>query len=127
MSRHTFRHSPKLIPWFVSDVTPADFKETIAFLQDSTIFHTYHPSPSEEAHLSALASRLQGHLESGAFSLSVDPKTPLGHFDERANFWTEPWPGWDMKTRASTLWETLSKSQLVIFKVCRKAGCLGCN
>lgn len=32
-------------------------------------------------------------------------------------FWTEPWPYWNMKERASQLWSWLHDSDLVIFKV----------
>ena len=117
LSYCNFGRSPKLIPWFVSDVTAADFIETIASLVDLTFFDSYHPSPPEKEYLSTLVSRLQRHLDNGTFGLSVDPKTPFGKSDERANFWTEPWPYWDMKIRAENLWKTLSESGLVIFKV----------
>ena len=36
----------------------------------------------------------------------------------QANFWTGPWPYWDMKTRAPEVWSDLRESSLVILKVC---------
>lgn len=35
----------------------------------------------------------------------------------QANFWTGPWPYWDLKERAPQLWSDLTESSLVIFKV----------
>jgi len=110
-------HSPKLIPWFVSDVTTVDFSSTVHSLLDPSFFHCPSPDPSAKAHLSALVSRLQTHIAQGRFALSVNPRTPLGARDERADFWTEPWPYWDMKVRARSLWECLRESGLVVFKV----------
>lgn len=56
-------------------------------------------------------------MASGIFELSVPEETPLGAKNPVADFWTEPWPYWDMKERAGPLFDILSGSGLVIFKV----------
>lgn len=35
----------------------------------------------------------------------------------QADFWTGPWPNWDLQDRAPALWNDLKDSSLVIFKV----------
>jgi hypothetical protein len=124
--------SPKLIPWFVSDVTPADFAALVASLSDATFF----PAPPEDdaaaratsvAHLEAMVARWQAYLADGTFALAVARDTPLGPpradagVVAAAGFWTQPWPYWDMRLRAPELWTGLRDSGLVIFKVRRGA------
>ncbi|EIM84187.1 DUF89 domain-containing protein [Stereum hirsutum FP-91666 SS1] len=130
---------PKIIPWFVSDVTPTDFKQTFASLLSPAFFPSSptassKPSPSQQ-HLHAMVLRWQSYLENGIFALSVPLDTPLGgdvtvgtngqknvvvnlekNGVNEASFWTGPWPYWDMKELAPELWTTLSESGLVIFK-----------
>jgi len=55
-------------------------------------------------------------VESGKFELSVPKKTPLGADQPRANFWTTPFPFWDMEVRDAGLFGDLKQSGLVIFK-----------
>ncbi|KAJ3501262.1 hypothetical protein NLJ89_g9417 [Agrocybe chaxingu] len=115
---------PKLIPWFVSDVTPPDFKATFDALEDASSFFsspTFSPSDSETTHLRTMVARWQSYLASGAFSLSVPVETPLGGGgkDEKikaAEFWSSPYPYWDMRTRSPRAFESLQGSGLVIFK-----------
>ncbi|KAF8556729.1 DUF89-domain-containing protein [Imleria badia] len=117
---------PKLFPWFVSDVTPTDFESTITSLLSTTLF----PEPSipgtrSTAHLQEMVTRWRSYLEQGTFVLSTDLKEVNGQkVDGQAmvKFWTEPWPYWNMKERASPLWSWLHDSDLVIFKVCPLAG-----
>jgi hypothetical protein len=121
--------SPKLIPWFVSDVTPPDFDSLVTSLADEAFFP---PPPEDDAaaratsveHLKEMVERWQTYLADGTFALAVDRHTPLGpststHADaiKKAGFWTQPWPYWDMQTLAPEFWETLKDSGLVIFKV----------
>ncbi|KAK7440054.1 Hairy/enhancer-of-split with YRPW motif protein 2 [Stygiomarasmius scandens] len=108
---------PKLIPWFVSDVTPPDFAETIANLSDPAFLQS-SPTPEQKEHLDELTRRLKQYVESGVFSMSVPLETPLGggNLGNGANFWTSPAPYWDMKTYDRKLWEDLRESSLVIFK-----------
>lgn len=123
--------SPKLIPWFVSDVTPADFSDLVTSLSNPSFFPAPPSSPSDPqaepasvAHLEQMVQRWQRHLADGTFTLSVPRETPLGPKGdghegaaEKAGFWTMPWACWDMKDHAPALWEYLSGSGLVIFKV----------
>jgi hypothetical protein len=131
-TRPDARGSPKLIPWFVSDVTPADFATLVGSLSDAAFFP---PPPEGEdraaavADLEAMVARWQAYLADGTFALSVARDTPLGPpradaaVVEAAGFWTQPWPYWDMRLRAPELWTGLRDSGLVIFKVRRGAMC----
>ncbi|THU93833.1 DUF89 domain-containing protein [Dendrothele bispora CBS 962.96] len=108
---------PKLIPWFVSDVTPPDFKQTITSISDPAFLQST-PTPEQQDHLNELAARLKQHVESGVFSMSVPLDNPLGGggTGKEANFWTTPVPYWNMATYDNELWQDLRKSSLVIFK-----------
>lgn len=118
------RCSPKLIPWFVSDVTPADFKETLASLLDAAFFPTSvdagHGASFE--HLNHMVLRWKNYVNQGVFKLSVPAETPLGgggtEDTARADFWTAPWPYWNMESLAPEVFQVLKLSDLVIFKVC---------
>lgn len=78
--------SPKLIPWFVSDVTPPDFKSAISSLLSPTFFPESEPAAvstpqdmlESRAHLNDMVTRWAGYLESGVFALSVPLDSPLG-------------------------------------------------
>ncbi|KAJ3965874.1 DUF89 domain-containing protein [Lentinula raphanica] len=82
---------PKLIPWFVSDVTPPDFSETIKYLSDPSLFLSkpiqgdssgQSSSTTEEGgrqgHLQKLVDRLRRYVEEEVFLLSVPSGTGLG-------------------------------------------------
>jgi hypothetical protein len=109
--------SAKQIPWFVSDVTSPDFASTITFLSDACFFERSHTDSA--GCLERLTMRWKKYVDNGTFSLSVPVDTPLGGNKEPtfADFWTAPYPYWDMKVHARELWEWLSGSGLVIFKV----------
>jgi len=109
---------PKLIPWFVSDVTPPDFISAFPSLLDPSFFAS---APSEEAkeHLKTMATRWSNYIANGTFSLSVPKDTPLGGKGGKgrlAEFWTTQYPYWDMQERDRELWSDLRNSSLVIFK-----------
>jgi len=111
---------PKLIPWFVSDVTPPDFKATFTTLADVTFFPLGVASelqPDNE-HLQEMVSRWKRYLDTGVFSLSVPLETPLGGTTQSrpAEFWTTPRPYWDMETEAPETFSKLKDSGLIIFK-----------
>jgi hypothetical protein len=117
--------SPKLIPWFVSDVTPADFIQAITSLLDRSFFDSAVPSDSSSSaghgHLKHMVTRWKTYIDQGVFSLSVPMDTPLGgdrsDMSILAEFWTTPWPYWQMKDHAPELFQSLGTSDLVIFKV----------
>jgi len=116
VSQVTFH--PKLIPWFVSDVTPVDFTSTINLLLDASFFV---PPPDTAAlhHLQSMVLRWRKYVADGIFSLSVPHATPLGGMGESsrlADFWTAPWPYWNMQNHAEDLWRWFQGSGLVIFK-----------
>ncbi|KAF8623299.1 hypothetical protein AX17_007471 [Amanita inopinata Kibby_2008] len=113
---------PKLIPWFVSDVTPPDFVATLESLRDASPFFAINaPSlVSSFEHLGAMVTRWQKYLDEGVFSLSVSLETPLGGVGaphaELAAFWTSPHPYWDLKSHSPALFDELKRSDLVVFK-----------
>ncbi|RPD77052.1 DUF89-domain-containing protein [Lentinus tigrinus ALCF2SS1-7] len=116
---------PKLIPWFVSDVTPPDFKSTTASLLSPTFFpeeNTPADAPAATAskesreHLYTMVKRWESYIQSGVFSLSVPIDYPLGASDVKANFWTSPYPYWNMEELAPELFADLCKSSLVVLK-----------
>jgi len=108
---------PKSIPWFVSDVTPPDFKTLFTSLLKSDFFiDASPPSETDVSNLTALVNRWQSHLASGAFALSVSPETKLGASDELFDFWTTSFPFWEMQSKASKLYEWMLESELVVIK-----------
>ena len=69
-----------------------------------------------------MATRWSKYIADGTFRLSVPEDTPLGGKDGKgrsAEFWTTPYPYWDMQERDQELWSDLRNSSLVIFKVRR--------
>ena len=67
-----------------------------------------------------MTTRWTGYIVDGTFSLSVPKDTPLGGKGGKgrsAEFWTTPYPYWDMQERDRELWDDLRNSSLVIFKV----------
>ncbi|KAJ7656673.1 DUF89 domain-containing protein [Mycena rosella] len=107
---------PKLIPWFVSDVTPIDFVETINGLLDPSFLPA--PEGMDVEHLRNMVERWKRYVDEGIFALSVPTATPLGGGSSGAlaEFWTSPAPYWDMQIHAPQLWSALKGSNLVIFK-----------
>jgi len=99
---------PKSIPWFVSDVTPPDFA---ALLDVASL-----PRGPAPEHLERAITRWNAYIADGTFALSVSRDAPIGAPDGRVDFWTSPWPYWDLRVRAPNVWEALSESGLVIFK-----------
>ncbi|KAK7055177.1 DUF89 domain-containing protein [Favolaschia claudopus] len=109
---------PKLFPWFVSDVTPSDFAETIQSLLDPAFLPPTDGMNLD--HLQVMIRRWEKYINDGVFSLSVPAATPLGGKSEEAQrlagFWTSPAPYWNMEVLASDLYKGLKGSDLVIFK-----------
>lgn len=60
--------------------------------------------------------RWNAYLADGTFALSVPRDAGVGTPDERVDFWTSPWPYWDLRLRSPAVWDALHESGLVIFK-----------
>ncbi|KIK22881.1 hypothetical protein PISMIDRAFT_11264 [Pisolithus microcarpus 441] len=103
---------PKLFPWFVSDVTPADFYKTIHSLSSPTFFDKTTTTAESARHLKEMVERWERYLKEGVFCLS----TALEGGHGKTQFWTGPWPYWYMEDKANDLWRSLSESSLVIIK-----------
>ncbi|KAH9922327.1 uncharacterized protein BXZ73DRAFT_104145 [Epithele typhae] len=113
---HKVVFHPKIIPWFVSDVTPPDFKATTGSLLDPAFFPQDAASAEEKAHLHAMVGRWAQYIADGTFALSVPLENALGRADPMADFWTSPYPYWNMAALAPELLGRLKDSGLVIFK-----------
>ncbi|KAK0213532.1 DUF89 domain-containing protein [Armillaria fumosa] len=109
---------PKLIPWYVSDVTPSDFSQTLDLLLDDGFLASSSPTEAERRNLRYMVTRWKDYVERGIFSLSIPISTPLGEGrGSTADFWTTHLPYWDMKLHDEPLWTDLHlNSSLVIFK-----------
>lgn len=88
------RFHVKAIPWFISDVMPADFHWSIRQLTDDV-----------DEHLAALGRSLTSHLAAGSIELC-----PVEYF------WTGPWEFHQMANIRPQLYRSLTESQLVLFK-----------
>ncbi|PAV15637.1 hypothetical protein PNOK_0849500 [Pyrrhoderma noxium] len=107
---------PKSIPWFVSDVVPPDFGALFEALLSPTFFSENAPTDISQGHLKTLVNRWKYLVENGVFSLSVPHDSKIGEKNEMYDFWTSPFPYWEMENRAPKLFESLRQSGLVIFK-----------
>ncbi|KAK8169893.1 hypothetical protein IWX90DRAFT_431083 [Phyllosticta citrichinensis] len=108
----------KSIPWFVSDVIPADFGALLNALADPQAFYTSQSdddkhaerapspplSPAEADELSFLFRRWSGFHAEG--QLAIRPNT----------FWTEGGSFWRLPATAPALHDDLKQSELVVFK-----------
>lgn len=105
---------PKSIPWFVSDVLPADFASLLGALADPQAFYTSpddehtgtEPQPlseKEKSDISFLFMNLQSVYAEG--QLIIRPN----------DFWTSARSYWDLP-QAAKLYQDLKGSELVIFK-----------
>lgn len=108
---------PKNIPWFVSDVVPADFATLLNALADP---QTFYSTPSEEEkHAEKLPASLS-ETEAGNLSFLFERWSGFhqeGQLRLRTNhFWTEGGSYWRLPASASRLHEDLKESELVIFK-----------
>ncbi|MCJ1371532.1 hypothetical protein MMC20_002750 [Loxospora ochrophaea] len=107
----------KSIPWFVSDVVPADFASLLNALAGPQAFYStpaeeelqndrkIEPLSNEEVEvLSFLFNRWSGFHQEGR--LVIRPN----------RFWTQAGSYWRLPKTNSTLYEDLKQSELVIFK-----------
>ncbi|KAG1728237.1 DUF89 domain-containing protein [Suillus lakei] len=104
---------PKLFPWFVSDVTPTDFANTISSLLSAAFFpQNSTTSLDSVAHLQQMVTRWKNYIDKGIFTLATD----VSNGQKMTEFWNGPWPYWNMNELAPELGQWLSGSGLVIFK-----------
>ena len=116
LATHIVLH-PKSIPWFVSDVLPADFASLLNVLADPQAFYTTPsddekhadktPAPlsdKEVAELSFLFQHWSGFHQEG--QLVIRPN----------RFWTQSGSFWRLPKVKPRLHDDLKESELVIFK-----------
>jgi hypothetical protein len=116
LATHVVLH-PKNIPWFVSDVVPRDFADTLNVLQNAKAFYET-PSDDDKAKGTSpipITAEEEKSLD-GVFahwaSLYAEGKITL-----RPNeFWTHAGSYWRMPATAPAVLEDLKESELVIFK-----------
>ncbi|KAL8668980.1 MAG: hypothetical protein Q9168_006412 [Polycauliona sp. 1 TL-2023] len=108
---------PKSIPWFVSDVLPADIGSLLNALADPQTLYG-KPSNDEDGRAEAPAPLSDG--ESSELSFLFEHWSGLyqeGQITIRPNlFWTGPGSYWRLPSSAAALYEDLKESELVIFK-----------
>ncbi|KAL8664019.1 MAG: hypothetical protein Q9202_003436 [Teloschistes flavicans] len=108
---------PKSIPWFVSDVLPADFAALLSALADPQTF--YSTLPDDESHTDHVTQPLSQQDTSDLLFLFQDWSYlhQEGRLILRPNlFWTGPGSYWRLPKTASSLYDDLKESELVIFK-----------
>lgn len=107
---------PKSIPWFVSDVLPADFAALLSALADPQGFYS---APERESNKSN-AQQTLSESEVADLSFLFQHWSTLhaeGQLIIRPNtFWTSANSFWHLPSSAPILYSDLQQSELVIFK-----------
>ena len=109
---------PKSVPWFVSDVMPADFAGLLHALMDA---RTFYSTPSEDDRHAG--KKLESLSDEDADQLSrLAAHWADLHRDGRLilrpnRFWTHGGSYWRLPKSDARLWEDFRESELVIFKV----------
>ena len=108
---------PKSIPWFVSDVLPADFSSLLNALADPQRFYS---TPSDDDSHASKTPQSLSEKDASELSFLFQHWTRLyqdGQLIIRPNlFWTGPGSYWRLPKTELTLYEDLKESELVIFK-----------
>ncbi|KAL9004126.1 MAG: hypothetical protein Q9188_003048 [Gyalolechia gomerana] len=108
---------PKSIPWFVSDVLPADFASLLNALADPQPFFD---TPSDDNNQASKTPPPLSGKEIAELSFLFQHWSTLhqeGQMTIRPNlFWTGPGSYWRLPSSAPSLYEDLKESELVIFK-----------
>jgi damage-control phosphatase, subfamily III len=108
---------PKSIPWFVSDVVPADFATLLNALADP---QTFYSTPSEDEKFVNTIPTPLSETEVDVLSFLFQQWSGLhqeGQLVLRPNrFWTEGGSYWRLPVSDTRLLEDLKSSELVIFK-----------
>ncbi|KAL9605475.1 MAG: hypothetical protein Q9179_001316 [Wetmoreana sp. 5 TL-2023] len=108
---------PKSIPWFVSDVLPADFAALLNALADPQKF--YSTSSDSDSHNDQSSPALSDQQTSDLVFLFRHWSSlhQEGQLTIRPNlFWTGPGSYWRLPKVAPPLYDDLKDSELVIFK-----------
>jgi uncharacterized protein with ATP-grasp and redox domains len=116
LATHIVLH-PKNIPWFVSDVVPRDFADTLNVMQNAKAFYET-PSDEDKAN-GATPVKLTAEEENSLDGVFAHWSTLYaeGKITLRPNeFWTHAGSFWRMPTSAPALVDDLKESELVIFK-----------
>lgn len=108
---------PKSIPWFVSDVLPADFAALLGALADP---QTFYSTSSDDAKSTGQATQTLSERDTSDLLFLFQDWSDLhqeGQLILRPNlFWTGPGSYWRLPKTASSLYHDLKESELVIFK-----------
>ena len=108
---------PKSIPWFVSDVLPADFAALLSALAQPQNFYS---ALSEEDKAAGKAPQPLSDADLGALQFLFQHWTSIyaeGQLVLRPNdFWTQAGSYWRLPRSAPHLYDDLKSSELVIFK-----------
>ena len=116
LATHVVLH-PKSIPWFVSDVVPADFSALLNALADPQSFYM---TPSEDDKHTGNAPQPLSETEIDRLLFLFENWSSFhqeGQLSIRPNrFWTQGGSYWRLPTTAPELFEDLKQSELVIFK-----------
>ncbi|KAI0392819.1 DUF89-domain-containing protein [Xylariaceae sp. FL0594] len=108
---------PKSIPWFVSDVLPADFAALLSALASPKSFYE---TPSEDEKLQDKTPPALSEKEASELSFLFQEWSNMhaeGQLILRPNlFWTHPGSFWRLPSTDKELVNDLKSSELVIFK-----------
>lgn len=108
---------PKSIPWFVSDVLPADFASLLSALAQP---QNFYGALSEEDKAAGKTAQPLSESELGALQFLFQHWTSIyaeGQLVLRPNdFWTQAGSYWRLPQGAPELYGDLKESELVIFK-----------
>lgn len=116
LATHVVLH-PKNIPWFVSDVVPRDFADTLNVLQNAKSF--YETPSDDDIAKGTSPAKLSADEEKSIDAVFAHWSTLYaeGKITLRPNeFWTHGGSFWRMPQSAPALVEDLKESELVIFK-----------
>ena len=116
LATHIVLH-PKSIPWFVSDVVPADFAALLSALANSQAFYT---TPSDDEKHVGKSPQPLSEKEVDELSFLFQHWSDFheeGQLTIRPNlFWTQAGSYWRMPKTELSLYEDLKESELVVFK-----------
>ncbi|KAI1102546.1 DUF89-domain-containing protein [Jackrogersella minutella] len=108
---------PKSIPWFVSDVLPADFAALLSALADPKRFYE---TPSDEDKLQNITPPSLPDKDAADLGFLFQEWAQMhaeGQLIMRPNtFWTYPGSYWRLPSTEKALFEDLKTSEVVIFK-----------